>query len=185
MKAEDGTSAQMPDTAANQVDYPQPSGQAPGCGFPMIQLSGLIDVSQGGLRDFAARKIETGELRGHDELESYLVAGDLFVADRLYSSYEVMARLKEKGVEFIGRNHQARKTDFRKGKKVGPNERIQTVTKPRSHPVLSRLSAQQWQELPAEMEIPGDSGERTRPRREAKHAIPGDDPDRCGSIPVG
>ena len=138
VKAEDGTSAQMPDTAANQVDYPQPSSQAPGCGLAMIQLSGLIDLSHGGLRDFAANKIEDGELRGHDELESCLVAGDLFVADRLYSSYEVMARLKDKGVEFIGRNHQARKTDFRKGKKVGLNERIQTVTKPRPNRDLSR-----------------------------------------------
>jgi hypothetical protein len=138
VKAEEGTSAQMPDTAANQVDSPQPSSQAPGCGLAMIQLSGLIDLSHGGLRDFAANKIEDGELRGHDELESYLVAGDLFVADRLYSSYEVMARLKDKGVEFIGRNHQARKTDFRKGKKVGLNERIQTVTKPRPNRDLSR-----------------------------------------------
>lgn len=153
VKAEDGTSAQMPDTAANQAVYPQPSSQAPGCGFPMIQLTGLIDLSHGGLRDFAISEIEISELRGHDELESYLVAGDLFVADRLYSSYEVMARLKEKGVEFIGRKHQSRKMDFRKGKKIGPHERLQTVKKPRAQPVLSRLSAEQWQELPAEMEI--------------------------------
>ncbi|MFT5405735.1 MAG: hypothetical protein ACI9DF_004590, partial [Verrucomicrobiales bacterium] len=30
-----------------------------------------------------------------------------------------------KGVEFIGRNHQARKMDFRRGRKIGPNERLQ------------------------------------------------------------
>lgn len=85
VKAEDDTSAQIRGTAAKQGDYPQPSSQAPGCGFPMMQLSGLIDLSHGRLRDFAASKIESGELWGHDKLESYLVAGDLFVADRLYS----------------------------------------------------------------------------------------------------
>lgn len=63
VKAEDDTSAQMRGTAAKQGDYPQPSSQAPGCGFPMMQLSGLIDLSHGRLRDFAASKIESGEQR--------------------------------------------------------------------------------------------------------------------------
>ena len=72
VKAEDGTSAQMPDTPANQEAYPQPSGQAPGCGFPVIGLVGLIDLNHGGLRDFSENTVETGELRGHDQLEAYL-----------------------------------------------------------------------------------------------------------------
>ena len=140
VKAEDGTSAQMPDTPANQEAYPQPSGQAPGCGFPVIGLVGLIDLNHGGLRDFSENTVETGELRGHDQLEAYLTKGDLLVGDRLYSSYEGIARGKVKGVEFIGRNHQARKMDFRRGRKIGPNERLQKWKKPRQ-PALSRLPA--------------------------------------------
>jgi len=153
VKAEDGTSAQMPDTDANRESYPYPSGQAEGCGFPVIGLSGLIDLGHGGLRDFAYSTIQTGELRGHDELECYLEEGDVLVADRLYSSYESLARLGQKGVEFIGRFHQARKMDFRKGKKIGPHERIQVWKKPRQQPKQSRLSAEQWERLPDEMEV--------------------------------
>ena len=152
VKAEDGTSAQMPDTPANQEAYPQPSGQAPGCGFPVIGLVGLIDLNHGGLRDFSDNTVETGELRGHDQLEAYLTKGDLLVGDRLYSSYEGIARGKVKGVEFIGRNHQARKMDFRRGRKIGPNERLQKWEKPRQ-PALSRLPAEEWEALPEELEM--------------------------------
>ena len=153
VKAEDGTSAQMPDTTSNQETYPQPSGQAPGCGFPVIGLVGLIDLNHGGLRDFSESNVETGELRGHDQLETYLKEGDLSLGDRLYSSYEGIARLKMKGVEFIGRNHQARKLDFRKGRKIGPNERLQKWIKPRQQPTLSRLSPEEWEALPDEIEM--------------------------------
>jgi hypothetical protein len=129
VKAEDGTSAQMPDTPANQEIYPQPSGQAEGCGFPVIGLSALIDLGHGGLRDFAGSDVETGEMRGHDQLEGYLGKGDVHVGDRAYSSYEVVARDKMRGAEFIGRNHQARKLDFRRGRKIGPDERVQSWVK--------------------------------------------------------
>lgn len=153
VKAEDGTSVQMPDSPANQAAYPQPSEQAPGCGFPVISLVGLIDLGHGGLRDFSASTLVTSELRGHDCLEAYLTEGDLLVADRLFSSYELIARGREKGVEFIGRKHQSRKMDFRRGRRVGPNQRVQTWKKPRYQPRLSRLSAQEWEQLPEEMEM--------------------------------
>jgi len=153
VRAVDGTSAQMPDTEENQQEYPQPESQASGCGFPVIKLVGLIDLSHGGLRDFSSGKVESGELRGFDQLEAYLGEGDLLAADRLYSSYEGVARLKQKGVQFVGRNHQARKMDFRKGRKIGPNERIQVWKKPRQQPALSRLSPQEWEQLPEKMEM--------------------------------
>lgn len=153
VKAIDGTSVQAPDTVANQAVYPQPSGQAEGCGFPVVQLVGLIDLSHGGVEDFYQSDIDTGELRGYDELERYLGAGDLLVADRLYSSYEVVARLKGRLVEFIGRNHQARKCDFRQGRKISRNERIQTWKKPRQQSGGSHMSEADWSALPEEMEV--------------------------------
>jgi len=152
VKSEDGTSAQMPDTAANQEAYPQPNSQASGCGFPTIKLVGLIDLGHGGLRDFSESMIDTSELRGHDLLEDYLEPGDLLVADRLYSSFELIARLQAKGVEFVGRNHQSRKVDFRKGKKIGPDERIIEWRKP-FQPPGSQLTREQWDTLPDRLEL--------------------------------
>ena len=153
VKAVDATSVQAPDTPANQVDFPQPSGQAPGCGFPVVQLVGLIDLSHGGLGDFSHGDIVTGELRGYDQLEEYLRPGDLLLGDRLYSSYEVVARLKASSVEFLGRNHQARKIDFRRGRKISANERIVEWKKPRQQPGKSRLPPEEWEQLPASMSI--------------------------------
>ena len=152
VKAIDATSVQMPDTGENQAAFPQPSSQATGCGFPVMQLVGLIDLGHGGFQDFATSSAVTGEIRGFDKLEKHLGAGDVLVGDRLYSSYEVVARLGDRKVEFVGRNHQARKLDFRKGKKLGPNERIQTWHKPLKS-AWCQLSKEQWEQLPEKIEM--------------------------------
>lgn len=152
--AEDGTSAQMPDTLANREFWSYPSGQSEGCGFPVARLGGLIDLSHGGLRDFACSDLNTSELRSHEALaDPYLKPGDLLIADRLYSGYELISRLRGKGVHFAGRCHQARKIDFRKGRKISPNERIIVWTKPRQVPKGSQLNAEDWAALPDSLEV--------------------------------
>ena len=152
-RAEDGTSAQMPDTRANRKAYPYPSGQREGCGFPMVRLNGLIDLSHGGLREFAASTMQSSELRNHDSLEEHLNEGDVLIADRYYSGYEVIAGLSAKEVHFIGRTHQARKIDFRKGMKINAKERLVTWKKPRRAPAGSRLSQAQWEALEDEIQV--------------------------------
>ncbi len=143
----------MPDTKSNCEAYPYAPGIKPGSGFPIIRLGGLIDLGHGGLQDFSFSKFKTSELRGHDALERYLEAGGIFVGDRLYSTYEIIGRLRRKDAHFTGRTHQARKIDFRKGRKLGPNERLLTYHKPRSQPKGSQLSKQDWDALPASMEV--------------------------------
>jgi len=153
VKAEDRTSAQAPDSEKNRAAFPYASGQAEGCGLPVVALGALIDLGHGGLEALHTSSIQSSELRGHDELEGHLESGDILVADRLYSSYEVISRLQQKGVHFIGRSHQARKMDFRKGRKIGPNERVQTYTKPRQQSKGSGLDKEQWDALPQTMEL--------------------------------
>ena len=62
VKAIDATTVQMPDTVENQTAFPQPSSQAVGCGFPVVQLVGLIDLGHGGFQDFATSTMTTGEM---------------------------------------------------------------------------------------------------------------------------
>lgn len=152
-RAEDGTTAQMPDTEANRQEYPYIDGQQEGCSFPMVRLGGLIDLSHGGLCEFAASGMDTSELRNHRQLEDKLQAGDVFIGDRLYSGYELIERLTSKGVHFIGRAHQSRKIDFRKGRKIGPNERLVTWKKPRMLSKGSILNKAQWQEVANELTV--------------------------------
>ena len=45
VKIVDGSSLSMPDTAANQKIYPQPKGQKPGCGFPVMRLVVILSLA--------------------------------------------------------------------------------------------------------------------------------------------
>lgn len=153
VKSVDGTSALAPDTLENQKEYSQPDTQAPGCGFPSVQLVGLIDLCHGGLRDFSHGDSDTSELRGFEQLENHLKKGDLLVADRLYSSYELIARLADKGIPFIGRNHQSRKVDFRNGRKLGRDQRLIAWRKPLVQPPGSAATAEEWGALPDSLEM--------------------------------
>ena len=153
-KAEDGTTALMPDTDSNRAIYPYPSGQADGCGFPMMRIGGLIDLSHGGLCGLSRSNMNVSELRHHETLsESHLEAGDVLIADRLYSGYELIADELQKGVHFIGRTHQARKIDFRKGRKLSANERLVVWEKPSQRPKGSRCSVEEWAALPEELKV--------------------------------
>ena len=46
----DGTTQSMPDTPENQAEYPQPSSQAEGVGFPMLRTLALVSLTTGLIR---------------------------------------------------------------------------------------------------------------------------------------
>src|SRR5688572_2215696 len=49
VKVVDGSSATLPDTAANQAAFPQQKSQKPGCGFPIMRFVGLFSLTTGAL----------------------------------------------------------------------------------------------------------------------------------------
>lgn len=155
LKAIDGSSVQLMDTTQNQLVYPQSPNQKPGCGFPIMGIVGVLNLSHGGWEGF-----ETCNQRDHDSriaprLLNHLHAGDVLLADRAFCSYELFARLVGKGAHGVMRLHQARhaKLDWRRGKKLGPNERLITWNKPAQQPPGSDLSAEQWEELPDQLSL--------------------------------
>jgi hypothetical protein len=50
--------------------------------------------------------------------------GDMMIADRLYTSYFMIARLKQLGVDVVMRQHQTRHTDFRRGRRLGTRDHV-------------------------------------------------------------
>jgi hypothetical protein len=48
VKSIDGSSVQLEGTSENQAGYPQPAGQKPGCGFPVMGIMGVLDHAHGG-----------------------------------------------------------------------------------------------------------------------------------------
>lgn len=155
IKAIDGSSMQLMDTEENQLAYPQPNQQKKGCGFPVMGICGVVNLSHGGWE-----VLSTSEQTQHDLTATYDVLehfgeNDLCLADRAYNSYELMSLLKAQGSESLMRLHQARKRalDWKKGKKLGKNDRLYIWKKPPRQAPGSRLRAEEWELLPKTMEI--------------------------------
>jgi len=110
----DGSSVSLPDTPANQAAYPQPKTQAPGCGFPVMYLCGLMSLASGAFLDFEPGAGNGNELTLWRRLWRHLRQGDIVLGDGKYSSYADMALLQEEGIDVVARPGK-RKIDFRKG----------------------------------------------------------------------
>ena len=123
----DGSTISMPDTPANQAEYPQPTTQEPGLGFPIARLVVLLSLATAMVKDMAMGPYagkETGETALLRELLERFKSGDIMLADRYFCSYFMMALLLERGVDLVARLHQARTADFRRGTRLGPGDHL-------------------------------------------------------------
>jgi putative transposase len=129
----DGSTLSMPDTPANQLAYPQSRSQRPGVGFPILRWVALLGLATGVVLDSALgpyRGKQTGETALFRTLLPSLRRGDVVLADRYYCSYWLVALLQAQGVDVVFRKHQLRHTDFRRGRRLGPNDHVVAWTKP-------------------------------------------------------
>jgi hypothetical protein len=132
VKLLDGSTVIMPDTEANQAEYPQSRSQKPGLGFPIARILMVISLAVGTVLEAAMgpyRGKETSELGLLRQINGALQPGDIALADRLFCSYWVIADSQARGVDVVFRLHQTRKTDFRRGRRLGPDDHIVTWPK--------------------------------------------------------
>jgi hypothetical protein len=133
LKVVDGTTASMPDTPANQREYPQPNSQEPGLGFPLVRMVVLFSLTVGTVLDAALGRYHgkrTGETALFHGLPDNLEAGDILLADRYYSSYWEVAFVRQRGAAMVCRQHQRRRADFRRGRRLGADDHVVTWPKP-------------------------------------------------------
>jgi hypothetical protein len=130
VKIIDGTGVSMPDTAANQKRWPQSKEQKPGCGFPWLKLTGLFCLASGALLHFVVGNKHQHEASLARVLFKLLTAGDILLTDRGFCSFATLHAVLQQGADAVLRLHQARSADFRRGRRLGPNERLITWTKP-------------------------------------------------------
>ena len=153
VKIADGTTVIMPDTSENQAEYPQPDGQKPGLGFPMIRLVVLFCLATGAVLDAAVAAYSgkgTGELSLLRSIWDQLQEGEVLLADRLYCSWFEMALLKQRGVDVVLHRHQSRRTDFRTGQSLGQRNHLVRWPKP-SRP--DWMDQETYASLPKELEL--------------------------------
>ena len=146
VKIVDGTGVSMPDTPANQKAFPQSSGQKPGCGFPHAKLVGCFCLASGALIEWVEGTLNNHEYALFTKLWDLFEKDDVLLTDRGFCAFEAIARLRGRGVDTVMRLHQARSTDFRKGQRIGKNERLVKWNKPNKRPKTT--SAREWKRLP-------------------------------------
>ena len=151
IKVVDGSSVQLPDTAANQKAYPQPSGQKPGCGFPVLKLVVLFSLASGALLEVVLGNLHQHDLRLFQRLWEGLKAGDILLGDRAYGDYVTLAGLPRQGVDVVARLHQARKVDFRRAKRLGHQDGVFVWRKGCMQSTI--LTPEQWAALPDEIQV--------------------------------
>jgi hypothetical protein len=153
VKIADGTTAIMPDSEANQAEYPQPDGQKPGLGFPMVRLVVLFCLATGVVLDAAIGAYSgkgTGELSLLRSIWHQLQEGEVLLADRLYCSWFEVALLRQGGVDAVLHRHQSRRTDFRTGRSLGVRDHLVRWPKPARPDWMDEAT---YASLPAELEL--------------------------------
>jgi hypothetical protein len=151
VKVVDGTTLSMPDTPENQAAYPQPESQKPGCGFPQMRLLALFSLDTGALLERARGQYKTSEVRLFYKFWPRLNPGDILLGDRIFGTYTALAELPARGVDGIFRLNAQRDQDFRRGKRLGPSDRLMTWYKSPQKP--AGMSVEQWAQIPAQIVV--------------------------------
>ncbi len=151
VKIADGSTVSMPDSTANQAAYPQQKAQAPGLGFPIARILVVFSLAVGTVLEAALGPYhgkETGELALLRQIIGEFQPGDIALADRLFSTYWSIAAWQSRDVDVVTRLHQRRKADFRRGRRLGPDDHVVIWTKPQEIPEW--MSRAQYEAMPAE-----------------------------------
>jgi hypothetical protein len=133
VKVTDGTTLSMPDTEANQQAYPQPDAQKPGLGFPIARAVVVFCLATGAALDAALgryRGKQTGEAALLRQLAEAFEPGDVVLGDRSFGSFYELALWQARGVDAVVRLHQARRPDFRTGRRLGPKDHVVVWDRP-------------------------------------------------------
>lgn len=132
-KLVDGFTFTMPDTEKNQAEYPSPATQTKGVGLPIARAAAILSLSTASVMDLALGPYlgkETGETALLRALLNSFQKGDVVVMDRYYCSFMMIALLLCQGVQVCARIHHRRKTDFRRGRRLGKYDHVVVWTRP-------------------------------------------------------
>ena len=140
----DGTTVTMPDTRANQAAYPQVYNQKPGLGFPITRLGAITSLACGAIINLGFCRYAgkgQGEVSLLRRLWGVLRPGDVLLADRLTANWATIHMLQGRGVELVSRLNKAhRRADFRRGRRLGPEDHVVRWAKPTSIRSLDRAA---------------------------------------------
>ena len=147
----DGSTGSMPDTIENQQEYPQPSTQKPGCGFPIAKIGVIFSLATGAATALCIDVINTHDIKLARKLYSFLKPNDVLLGDRAFCAYADMFSITKLGCDAVFRKHSSRTTTMLKGKIVGDCDKLVTWYKPKKCP--KGLSKDEFDALPPSITV--------------------------------
>jgi putative transposase len=163
-KLVDGFTFTMPDTPANRESFPQNPAQRPGVGLPIARVCAVLSLATACVCDVAIGPYEgkeTGESALLRQLLESFEDGDVVVFDRYYCSYMILALLSQRRLHVCARLHQCRHSDFRRGRRLGPDDHLITWTRPARPCWMSQAQYNQipetltLREMKFQVQVPG------------------------------
>ena len=146
VKVIDGSTVSMPDTTENQKEYPQPSSQKLGCGFPIAKIGVIFSLATGASVALCIDVLNTHDIKLARQLYQFLNPLDILLGDRAFCAYADLVALLKLDCDAVFRKHQSRTTSIRKGKIVGDCDKLVTWYKPKICP--KGLSKDEFDALP-------------------------------------
>lgn len=129
----DGFTFTMPATPKNLAEFPHPRTQKKGVGLPIARVVAILSLATACVMDAALgpyKGKQTGEPALLRAMLPSLHAGDVAVFDRYYCSFMMIALLQLQGTQVCSRLHHKRKSDFRRGKRLGKYDHLIVWTRP-------------------------------------------------------
>jgi hypothetical protein len=151
----DGSTASMADTPENQAEYPQSTGQKAGLGFPILRCLVVLSLAVGTVLECAVgpcRGKKTGEQSLFRQVWDALKTGQIVLGDRLFDAYRDIGLLRARGIDVVFGKKQSRRCDFRRGRKLGPDDHVVVWQRPK-YDASRYASKAEWESLPKEMEM--------------------------------
>jgi hypothetical protein len=96
----------------------------------VVVLFSLATAAVGGMAVGPYRGKETGEPALLRELLDRFQRDDVFLGDCCFCSYFMLALLLARGVDVVTQQHQRRRTDFRRGTRLGPKDHVVAWRRP-------------------------------------------------------
>ena len=152
-KLVDGFTFTMPDTPASQAEFPSPKSQKAGVGLPIARAAVILSLATACVTGLAVGPYsgkETGETALLRQLLGFFNPGDVAVMDRYYCSFMMIALLLNQRVQVCARMHQKRHVDFRRGKRLGPDDHLIQWTRPKQP---TWMDDETYQTIPETLEL--------------------------------
>ena len=124
LKLVDGSCLNLPDTPPNRQSYPQSQDQQPECGFPLLRLVAVFSLENGTVLERQYGPYTTSENALYQRLWPTFQKEDIVLGDRNFGAWSSLASFQQRGIDGIFQLHASRNQDFRRGHRLGPNDRF-------------------------------------------------------------